>query len=57
MFKALEIREHLQTLADEDSIFLRIVNRLASDKISGLAHPRMGVISQKEILQLFSYFS
>jgi hypothetical protein len=47
IFKGLGVREHLQTLEDEDTIFFRIVNRLASDKISGTDHPGMGVMSQK----------
>jgi hypothetical protein len=57
IFKGLGVREHLQTLEDEDSIFPRIVNRLARDKISGPDRPAMGVMSLKEILKLFSYFS
>ena len=53
IFKGLEVLEHLQTLADEDTIFLRNVNRLASDKISGTDHPVMGVMSPKK--RFFSF--
>ena len=54
IFKGLDVREHLQTLDDDDNIFLRIVNRLSTDKISGTDHPQMGVMSQKK--RFFSFF-
>jgi len=54
IFKGLEVREHLQTLEDGDTILLRIVNPLTSDKISGTDHPGMGVMSKKKIF--FSFF-
>jgi len=54
IFKGLEVREHLQTLEDGNTIFLRIVNRLTSDKIWGTDHPGMGVMSQRKIF--FSFF-
>ena len=57
IFKGLEVREHLHTLEDGNITFLRIVNRLASDKISGTDRPGRCHVPEKDILQLFPYFS